>query len=209
MIRVSGWRSGRASVVAATGLWAWLALSAPLPAQIPGAGVGQELKRAEQDVKKAGLPTDPKPAPPKIMDDKTPATPAPPAAGAAGNAVRVVAVELRGDVEPLEKLGLSVAITSSLTNRLMTLAQVREAVRLFRDGLVNRGFFLAQIRLDDRSWASGVVILDVDLGRYGKMIPPEGRRLPGLPEPAAVRGALLLRGPVAAHAGPASRVGYL
>jgi hemolysin activation/secretion protein len=145
-----------------------IVLGACLFAQVPGAGVGQELKKAEQDVKKVGLAPDHQPAPATIAEDKPSSNQVPPEVKVAGN-VNITAIELRGDVGPLEERGLADELRISLVNRQMTSSQISAAVQPFKDKLIKGGFFLARIRPVDHSGANGVVILDVDLGRYGKM----------------------------------------
>ncbi len=123
------------------------------------------------------------------------------AAGEGGFPIREVKME--GDSGVLAREGLLDGFRATLTGKTLTPAEIQEQARRLRDQLRDRGYLLASVRTPPSDYATGIVPIDVDAGRFGKLTltgtggaPFEGRwfsgeqlryRLSGMAEGAPFR----------------------
>jgi len=80
----------------------------------------------------------------------------------------VAKVQFRGDVAFIKELNLSDKITGALIGRSFTEGELVEMVKKYQQDCQKLGYYLATIRKsNDTDPQKGLVILDVDKGRYG------------------------------------------
>ncbi len=97
------------------------------------------------------------------------------AAGGAGLTVAEEAgftireVQVRGDADVLVREGLLDSWKASLTGRTLSPEAIQHEARKLRDQLHERGYLLASVRTPPADYASGVVPIEVDAGRFGRL----------------------------------------
>lgn len=82
---------------------------------------------------------------------------------------RIYRLEVAGDSELLEQLLLRQRIESEITGHTLLPRNIAEIAQRYQKACVSAGFYLAQIRVRPVDYRDGVVVLDVDQGRLGRM----------------------------------------
>lgn len=124
-------------------------------------------------------------------------------AESAGPGSPVREVQIRGDADVLAREGLLEPWKAELTGQTLSPDQIQEKARQLRDRLRERGYLLASVRTPPADYSAGVVPVEVDAGRFGRLtvsgpggVPFEGRwfsedqlryRLSGMAEGAVFR----------------------
>jgi hemolysin activation/secretion protein len=89
---------------------------------------------------------------------------------------RIYRLELAGDSELLEMLLLRQRIESEISGNTLSPRDIAEIVQRYQKVAIADGFYLAQIRVRPVDYRDGVVVLDVDQGRLGRMSFYSGKR---------------------------------
>jgi hemolysin activation/secretion protein len=88
---------------------------------------------------------------------------------AAEGGVPIREVKLTGDSAVLAREGLLDDFRNSLAGRTLTPAEIQDQAKQLRDRLRERGYLLASVRTPPADYASGIVPIDIDAGRFGKL----------------------------------------
>lgn len=88
-------------------------------------------------------------------------------AGEAGFTIREV--QVRGDADVLIREGLLDPWKTGLTGKILSPEAIQQQARKLRDQLRARGYLLASVRTPPADYASGVVPIEVDAGRFGRL----------------------------------------
>lgn len=78
-------------------------------------------------------------------------------------------VQVRGDADVLAREGLLDSWKAGLTGKTLSPEAIQHQARKLRDQLRERGYLLAAVRTPPADYASGVVPIDVDAGRFGRL----------------------------------------
>jgi hemolysin activation/secretion protein len=90
-------------------------------------------------------------------------------AGAEEGGLPIREVVIAGDSAVLAREGLLEEFRDSLEGRTLTPAAIQARARSLGERLRERGYRLASVRTPPADYATGVVPIDVDAGRFGKL----------------------------------------
>lgn len=168
--RCGGSRTGRAiaAALALAGVCAFCGRAqeaARAAAVVAGAAMGQELKQVEKLVTEPAPPR--APAVPVITAPA--ATNGAPAAGDGEARLDVRTVRIRGDEADLERLGVLAALRAQLEGQSLSASEAKERVKAVSQQLVRDGYYLARLAVAQDAVSNGVLVVDADLGRVGRV----------------------------------------
>ena len=135
-----------------------------------GSGIGQEMKDLEKEIRKP--PVTQQPAKPliKLEEDKTQTNKREPGSSQVKkDGYKISKLEVRGDADFLKTTGVYEEIRKKTEGQILTDSEIQALVRKSNKALIDAGFYLASLWTPPADYTKGVLIVQVDKGRIGKM----------------------------------------
>ena len=149
----------------------WMPTRAAGPAQAGGSDIGQELQNTEKLILKSSKPSKKRVKPEVLIQDlkgsKEEKTG--PVAAQSKVGYKINKLLVRGDQDILEQTKLFDELNKEVVGQMFTAKDIQALVRKYNKLLVDKGYYLAGISTPPTDYSKGVLILEVDKGRVGKM----------------------------------------
>lgn len=129
--------------------------------------VGQEMKAVERAIVETAPPRDT--AAPMITPLPAPSTNGAAAAQSDGPTTDVRGVRVLGDEADMDRLGVLAELRTQLVGQALTADEVKDRVKAVNQQLVRDGFYLARLSVPPDGVSNGVVTVEADLGRVGRL----------------------------------------
>ena len=131
----------------------------------PGADIGHEMRKVEENVTQAPAPLEKK-KPEVTLQSAESTNAAVPVVGS-GEGFLFQSLEIRGDAVALDRAGLRKGLEEAVVGKRLTADGVAALAAEYQKKLADAGFFLATVAPASTDYGKGVCVLAVDAGRVG------------------------------------------